>query len=310
MLSWLKGDKVDHPLGSTRELKRVVDALPGKDPLRTLEEVASWLESVNDTDVFKLDQRFNVIESLDEASRKAQERARLAYNTLPDNEHVQEKRIWKVATDFWNALAAAYLMCVRLAQDAKNVPAAFKPRLPLVAARAAHALRNQMHWVLVRYGALRASFWSEMGQCARLVETEGAAALRLALYGDAPLQTSQRIEHLRAMMFWAASPSGLSPIEQDFAERLVAHLAPRFRMGDQPWEGCDYCFDLDAGWPPLRYGAGIPKSAAPVISTAAMLGARCTRWWRQAARTRRRPTSIGGPPRMARQSSARLTMSA
>lgn len=262
MLNWLKSEKVDHPLGSAKELKRVLDALPAKDPLKTLEDATYWLGSINETFVFKIDQRFNVIDSLDVGTRKAQERVRLSYIALPEHEHLQEKRIWIVATDFWNALSEAYVTCVKQVRDAGGRGGELDSRVALLGARATYAMRHQMHWVLLRYGVLRTDFWADMGLAARMVEAEGAADKRVPLYADLPQPCSQRDELLRAMMFWAASPSGLSPMEQDITERLVVHLTPKFRMDVQPWESCDYCFDLDASRPPLRFVAGAALGAA------------------------------------------------
>lgn len=262
MLNWLKSEKVDHPLSSARELKRVLDALPAKDPLKTLEDATYWLSSINETTAFKVDQRFKLIDSLDVATRKAQERVRLTYVALPEHEHVQEKRLWKVATDFWNALSDAYVTCVKQVREAGGRGGDFGSRVPLLAARATYALRHQMHWVLVRYGVLRADFWDDMAAAARIAEADKVADKLEPLYEDLPQPSSQRYELLRAMMFWAASPSGLSPVEQDIAERLVVQLTPKFRIGDQPWEGCDYCFDLDASRPPLRFVAGAASGAA------------------------------------------------
>lgn len=262
MLNWLKSDKVDHPLASARELKRVVDAFPAKDPLKTLEDAAYWLDSINDAPGFRVDQRFEVIDQLDASTRKTQERVRQSYHAHHEGELVQEKRIWKVATDFWNSLGQAYLVCVRQAQDAGSQNPAFRPRVPMLAARGTHALRQQMHWVLIRYGVLRADFWSDLALCAKLAEAHGVAATPLEMYGDGASPSSQPLEFLRTMMFWAASPSGLSPQEQDVAERLVGYYAQKFRLGAKPWEGSDYCFDLDASRPPLRFVAGVPVGAA------------------------------------------------
>lgn len=262
MLKWLKGDKVDHPLASARDVQRVVEGFPARDPLKTLEDATYWLGSVTESDGFKVDHRFGVIDGLDAATRKAQVRVRQTYAALPVHEHVQEKRVWKVATDFWDGLAAAYLLCVAQAHDAGSVPSNFKSRVPLLAAKATHALRYQMHWALVRYGVLRQGFWADIAKCARFAESGDGADTLFELYADGGGASSQRREFLRCMMFWAASPSGLSPAEQDIAERLVVHLSARYRFDVKPWEGCDYCFDLDASRPPLRCLPGAPTTAA------------------------------------------------
>jgi cyclic-di-GMP-binding protein len=262
MLSWLKGEKVDHPLASARELKRVIKAFPARDAMKTLEDANDWLDSLNDAAGFKVDQRFDVIDQLDTATRKAQDRLRESYHAHRQGQLAQEKRIWKVATDFWNSLGAAYLNCARQAQDADKLPAAFKPRLSLLAARATYALRHYMHWVLMRYGVLRAEFWSDMALCAVLAESSGAADQSLEIVADGATPSSQPLEFLRTVLFWAASPSGLSPVEQDIAERLVGYYASKCRMDIQPSSACDYCFDLEASRPPLRFTAAVPVSAA------------------------------------------------
>ena len=142
------------------------------------------------------------------------------------------------------------------------MPGAFKSRVPLLAARTTRALRHQMHWVLLQAGVMRAGFWSDIALAAHLAEAAGDADRLIELYEDGGGASSERYEFLRTMMFWAASPSGLSPVEQVVAERLVTHLTPQFRLDTRPWDDCEYCFSLDAALPPLRHGAGVPASAA------------------------------------------------
>ena len=223
-----------------------------------LEESGYWLGSIAETEGFKLDRRFELVGMLDIATRKAQERLLETYVTLPDTDRIQEKRTWKVVTDFWTHLGCAYLGCVDQAKDIKNVPGSVKPHLPVIAARTTRALRHQMKWVLMRYGVVRPALWEEFARCALLAEAAGVVDKQIALYPDSADTSSQSYEFLRAMMLWAASPSGLSPVEQDVAERLVAQFTSKFRYDSKPWEGCDYCFDLAGGRPPLRLMRSTP----------------------------------------------------
>jgi hypothetical protein len=267
MLSWLKGekvkgDRVDHPLADVREAQKVIDAFPVKDPLKTLEAASHWLASVNETEDFKLEQRFEVLDLLDVTTRKAQAQLIGAFLTILESDRVQEKRIWKIATDFWKLLGDGYLVCVKQAQDSKSVPLAFKPRLPVLAARATRALRHQMKWILMRYGAMPSGIWAELGQCMVLAEAAGVDDSRVELYTGVTESSSPRYEFLRAMMLWAGSPSGLSPIEQDIAERLVVRLTPNFRYSAKPWDSCDYFFDLDGTRAPLRLMPSAPLTGA------------------------------------------------
>ncbi len=263
MLSWLKGpEKVDHPLADAKEAKKIIEGFPYKDPWKTLEDAGFWLGSVSETDAYKLERRFELVGLLDVATRKAQERMLETYVELPGTDRVQEKRTWKTITDFWKLLGDAYLICVDQARDIKNVPGGVKPLLPVLAARTTRALRHQMKWVLMRYGVVRPALWEEFARCAQLAEAAGAADKRIELYPDAGEPSAQNYEFMRAMMLWAASPSGLSPVEQDVAERLVVHITPKFRYDSKAWEGCDFCFDLVEARPPLRLMRSTPVTPA------------------------------------------------
>jgi hypothetical protein len=261
MLSWLKGDKVDHPLADAKHVKKVVSAFPAHDPWQMVEDVNYWLDSINATEGFKLDQRFALIDELDIVTRAAQEKLLTDYHSLSENDKIQEKRIWKTMADFWRLIAAGYLACVVQAQDSKNISSGIKSRLPVMAARGLRALRHQMKWALVRYGLVRAEMWAEVARYYAFAETGGFSDKRMDIY-EASRPTSVRDEFLRVQMLWASSPSGLSPVEQDVAERLITHLTPKFRFEMQQWNGCDYCFDLDGLRPPLRMMRSTPVSAS------------------------------------------------
>jgi hypothetical protein len=184
-----------------------------------------------------------------------------AYIVLPEGNLAQETRIWKAVTDSWKFLGDAYLACVNQARDSKSVPGTFRPHLPVLAARTTRALRYQIKWVLMRYGVVPAGIWEELARCTQLAETAGVIDKMVELYPGTGQQSSPSYELLRAIMLWMASPTGLSPIEQNIAERLVIHLTPKFRVGIKPWEGCTYCFDLDGARPPIRLMRSTPVTA-------------------------------------------------
>jgi hypothetical protein len=262
MLNWLKGDKVDHPLANAKEAKKMIDEFPYKDPQKTLEDASYWLGSVNDTEGFKLERRFEIIDMLDMATRRSQSHLLNAYLKLREEDRVQEKRIWQTASDFWLHLGNSYLSCANQAQDIRAVPSAFRPRLAVVAARSMRASRQQMKWVLMRYGVERQAIWEETARCMKLAESADAVEKRLELYPGAVEQTSPADEFLRLMLFWAAAPSSLSPIEQDIAERLVLHLTPKFHFNATSREGCEFGFALEEERPPFRLLRSTPVTAA------------------------------------------------
>ncbi|MEQ1772689.1 MAG: hypothetical protein ABL891_02795 [Burkholderiales bacterium] len=260
MLSWLKGDKVDHPFADAKHAQKVIASFPANDPWQTLEDANYWLDSINAATGFKLSRRFELLDSLDIATRKAQKALLAAYHDLGENDKIQEKRIWKTMADFWRVAAAGYLACAAQAQDVKNVTSDVRPLLPAMTARGLRALRHQMKWMLFRYGMVRPETWAETAQYVSLAEAGGFAGKPIDVY-PASRPSSVNHEFLRLMMLWASSPSGLSPVEQDIAERMIAHLTPKFRYELKQWDGCDYCFDLDGLRPPLRLMRSTPISA-------------------------------------------------
>lgn len=260
MLSWLISEKVDHPLANAKDATRIVDEFPFKDPQKCVEDASYWITSVNETPELRWDKRYEVLSLLDAATRKSQEQLLAAYVTLPDNDRTQEKRLWKICSDFWGALGTGYQACVDQAAQPIAVTDALKSHTPALAARALRALRQQLKWVLMRYSIVRTGIWQDVARCEAFAEAQGVITTPVAVY--AGNDNSPCDESLRAMMLWAASLSGLSPVEQDVAERIVAALTPKFKFAAQAWDGCDYCFDLDGARPPLRLTRSTPVFGA------------------------------------------------
>ena len=183
------------------------------------------------------------------------------YIALKSADRGHERRIRATVTKFWKLLADGYLLCLDQAEGHKNVSGAMKPRLPIIATRGKRALRNQIKWALMRYGMVRAEIWGEIARCMSFAEVSGGADAVVDIYpGDSG---SVRHEFLRVMMFWAASPGGLAPVEQDIAERVIVLVTPKFGFSVKPSGGSEYCFDLDGQRPPLRWMPSVPPMVAP-----------------------------------------------
>lgn len=262
MLSWLKSDKVDHPLANPKRARKIVDDFPYKNPWQTIEDANHWLGSVNETAEFKLDRRFELIDMLDLATRRTQSQLTDAFITVREDDLVQERRIGKTLAGFWKLLGDGYLACARQCLDAKDVPGGMKAKAPLIAARGLRALRLQAKWVLMRYGLVRNEIWEECGRFVALAESVDAAAKPIEMYEGGNALGSPNDEFMRLMMFWAASPSGLSPVEQDVADRVTSHLTSKFRYSLTREDNCDYFFSLSGAHPPLRLVSSSPASSA------------------------------------------------
>src|SRR5512135_827029 len=63
------GGKPDHPLADPKEAKRVLEALPANDPVKALDELMHWLESVAAVEGFRPEDRIELLFMLDEAAQ-------------------------------------------------------------------------------------------------------------------------------------------------------------------------------------------------------------------------------------------------
>jgi hypothetical protein len=257
-----RGAKLEHPLQDANEARRVADALSNKEPVKALEEASQWLLSIQQTVRLRRQSRFELIDLIDTATRKAQARVADDYVMLLESDRREENLIWQKASGFWGLLGDGYLACVGLSGDSAEFPQEIQSLLPLLAARGIRALRQQMKWASMRYSALRAEIWAEFGRYLNLAESVDGAATPIDLYVGANMRVSPCDEFARAMMFWSALPGALSPVEQDIAERLVVHLTSKFRFSNQLLDGSDYFFDVDGARPPLRFVAAAPVSSA------------------------------------------------
>ena len=257
-----------HPLADDKKLQRVIDGLPYNDSRQTLEEVNHWLASLgdmqgdapHDAQGFSVLRRYATTSALDSATRRSQARMLETLLASRGENFAEEKRNWKTLTAFWTLLANAYLSCALLCAKAE-VSRAMKKELVVLAARGLCALRYQMKCVLLRYGVVDAALWMACGDFVLLAESVNGADTRVALYEGSAIESSPNDEFARLVMFWTLAPSGLSPAEQDIAERLVVHLTDKYRLSAFHEDGFDYFFDLAGVHPPLPLVRSSPWSA-------------------------------------------------
>ena len=121
MLAWLKRDRVDHPLANDKAARKIVGAFSQRDPCKTLEEANPWLVSINETAGFKLQRRYELLDLIDDATRRSHERLADSYVMLPEDDP-QGRRQWKAASDFWKLLGDGYLACARQCSAADSIP--------------------------------------------------------------------------------------------------------------------------------------------------------------------------------------------
>lgn len=260
-LDWLGGGSVDHPMADPKRAREIVAELPAGDSAKALAEIAEWLDSLNHTDGFKLDRRFEIADLLDGAARSHQRKLAQEYLTMPRQQKFQENRLWNGLFGFWKQLGDAYMRCVNEHESGTSGATAIRKSLPAILARAMRALGAQLKLDLLRYGPVAPRIWTELAGLFRLAEQKGFLDDVISMYPGAHGESTIKREFLKPLMLSATSTDGLLPLRQDFAERAVVHVAPSFRLTNRP-EGCTHCFDLAAAKPPVRRFQG----AAPTAS--------------------------------------------
>ncbi len=258
-LNLFGGGKVDHPMADPKRAREIIGEL-ASDPAKALAEITEWLESMNRTDGFKLDRRFENIDLLDGAAKNHQRKLAQDYLAMPRQQKFQENRLWTASFEFWKHLGDAYARCVDEHEANLNGAAAIRKNVPAIAARALRALTLQLKWTLLRYGLVEPRIWNDLARLYRLAEQKGWADAEVAVYPGSHGGGSVKGEFLKALMLSASSPDGLPPVRQEIAERAVAHFSRSFVLSAKP-EGCTHFFDLAAPRAPARLLKGVQPVA-------------------------------------------------
>src|SRR5437868_13658158 len=95
MLKLFGGGKPDHPMADQKEARRLLDDLPAQDPLKTLEELAHWFESVSMAEGIKLDHRVQLLLPIDEAGQQRERNLAREYFASARHSNAHENRLGK-----------------------------------------------------------------------------------------------------------------------------------------------------------------------------------------------------------------------
>lgn len=251
MLKWI-GGKPDHPMADLKEAKRLLAELPANDAFKSLEEITDWIESVMQTEGFRLDQRVEVVKLLDETAQQFQRKLARDYLTAPRLQKFQENRLWSSIFNFWKQLGLAYGKCIQDYHEGAKGGGDVKASLPLLTCRALRALSAQLKWKQMRYGPVDGSIWAAVGKLYAYAESKGYAKRSATLYPGVPGDFSPEQEFLKIMILWVSAPDGLIPLHLEIAERITAHFSSAFFLEKPPRAEGTHWFDLAGGRGPSR----------------------------------------------------------
>jgi len=260
MFDWLQqtiGQRSSHPMNSPAEAARLLGELPLDEPLKSVEEVAAWLESLAQATSFNTESRLKVISMVDEAGQPCAELLMAEYLAGEATRAAGRFRQWQALMDFWERLADAYQLVALQIEVSKRSD--LTEQTALVTVRAMRAIFHQMRLGLMRYAGQPGRLWSALYHLYNFAHALRRAAVPVRPYPWDTLSTTARLELVRAVMLEAAAPQSLPPRKIDLTARISARLASSFAYGEAPGERLPFYLDLAQPRLPLA----VPKDLKP-----------------------------------------------
>jgi hypothetical protein len=246
MIKLFGSARPDHPMADPKEAKRILEELPAQDPIKALEELGHWHESVSQAEGFRPEQRIRLLLQIDDAAQARVKKITRDYQSPARLSRVQENRLWTAAHGYWRqaglGLAHGVDLFVRGAKGAESA----KSLLPQLLVRCLRALAQQIKWMHLRYGPYDLAVWGVFNRVYGYAEARNLA--QSGVQGD----TTPQLEYLRGLMFSASSPEGMLPVEIGLAEQVIAQLAPRCVLAATSAAELPYWVDIGQPMAPLR----------------------------------------------------------
>lgn len=257
MINWFGRSKSEHPLDS-RKVIELIASLAKLEDVQALEEIAKWLDTMRQAGDLGMDPRFKNLDLLDAASSKHEHAVMQEYLGKQRQKKSYEQRQWTSAYDFWLKLGEGYLQCLQQYKNSEGVSGQSASSLPVIVGRAMRALRQQLKWVLLRYGAVESRIWEGMAGLYQFAETKKFVDEPIAIFPGSSGSGTTKQEYLKALLLSVSSTESLQPLSQDLAVRVVAHFGKQFVLEDGPYVGCTHWIDLADPRAPVRMVHNIP----------------------------------------------------
>ena len=254
------GGKADHPMADVKEARKIVDAIPGSDPFKALEDLNHWLESVRTWQGFTHEHRAQLVLMVDDAAQGHLRKLQREYLSTPRLSKYQENRLWATIRESYRQSALAFATCVDVFVTGQRGWEMLKPSMPLLTVRALHAAAGQMKWQYIRYGLQDNSLWMMAARIYAFAENRKYAEAKVGASASLPGDTTAAQEFLKTVMLSVSSPDSLLPVEIELVERLIAYLIDSFSVATRHQPDAFYWIDLAASQPPVR----LARSPDPV----------------------------------------------
>lgn len=248
--------KPDHPLADVKATQAMLEDLPKNDPMKMVQELTHWIESIRQSDDFRLDTQLAVLRLLDETAHPNVRKLAHDYFVVHSLSSVQENRLWTALNEFYTQSGLTYLKVLQRYRAGDKSSTAIKPMLALVAARGIAATAGKLKCMATRYATVETATWAQLAEFFAHAEAEKYADESVTLYASTRAQTNARTEFVTTLMWYASSASSMTRTYLHIAERLSIYLHSNFVINNSYMSGCLFGFDTAQGSAPMRVGAG------------------------------------------------------
>lgn len=240
------GGHSGHPLADAEGQRQALADLPLSAPLKTLQEVIVWLESLAATEEVPVDRRFDIVRQFEAVMQPLWRHLLALYFQNLSLHRVEVETLWTSAHRFWSLAADAYELCGQ--QLARQTDREMQAG---VATHALGALRMQFKWRCFCYGPIPGDTWSRMGRILLAAESLGLDVQQVD-QTTARDKRSVRAEYVMAVASQVAAMDCLHPVEMEIAERLITYCQPAFVFGPDAERESVYWVDPATDLPPQR----------------------------------------------------------
>lgn len=237
-------------------MQAMLEDLPKNDAYKSLAELTEFVELLTEQTDFKLDQRFAVLRSLDEAAQPYVRKLMREYFTPFEKNQFQENRLRLTLGNWSRVVANAYFNAFNAFFKGDKGSGTIKVHMPLLTARAVHAFMWHLKYTCSHYGQVDNSIWSNIAQLYKHAEQLQYLDTPVSLYPGMTVNTSVKHEVGQLMVWYDSGLSTLSPLYIHLTERIVAQYRSTIDIHAEIGQHSRLSFDLNRPAEPTRINMG------------------------------------------------------
>jgi hypothetical protein len=157
-----------------REAERLLTGL-SDEPLKAVEEIASWLTTLAQAAGFQPAVRLAVVKLVDESGQPFEPELNRLYLEPGALTEFERQQVWQAALHFWERAEQAYRLCLQELPGRAKTRRTQNTDIALLVVHVLHALASQIRLLQVRYMPVRESLWQTLFDMFRLSEEAGTA---------------------------------------------------------------------------------------------------------------------------------------